>query len=68
VPPGSNTGSTLRLKGRGLLDRRSNVRGDQYVKLKVVLPDKVDPALKSFLESWTVGDSEDPRKAMEAFT
>src|SRR5204862_4320261 len=52
VPAGSNTGTSLRLKGRGLLDRKSQQRGDQYVKLKVVLPDKPDDKLKEFLESW----------------
>lgn len=68
VPEGSNTGTSLRLKGRGLLDRRSNQRGDQYVKLKVVLPDKPDAALKEFLEKWEAGRAYDPRKAMEPFT
>ena len=55
VPAGSNTGNSLRLKGRGLLDRKSGQRGDQYVKLKVVLPDKPDDKLKAFLESWEEG-------------
>ncbi len=68
VPAGSNTGSTLRLKGRGLLDRKSGQRGDQYVKLKVVLPDKPDDKLKAFLESWETGKAQDPRQAMEQFT
>ena len=68
VPPGSNTGTSLRLKGRGLLDRKSGQRGDQYVKLKVVLPDKPDPALKEFVEKWEAGRAYDPRKAMEQFT
>jgi DnaJ-class molecular chaperone len=68
VPTGSNTGTSLRLKGRGLLDRKSKQRGDQYVKLKVVLPDKPDPALKEFLEKWEAGRAYDPRKAMEQFT
>lgn len=68
VPAGSNTGTSLRLKGRGLLDRRSGQRGDQYVKLKVVLPDKPDDKLKAFLESWEAGRTQDPRKAMEPFT
>jgi DnaJ-class molecular chaperone len=68
VPAGSNTGTSLRLRGRGLLDRRSKVRGDQYVKLKVVLPDKADPALQEFLEKWEAGRTQDPRKAMEQFT
>jgi DnaJ-class molecular chaperone len=68
VPPGSNTGASLRLKGRGLLDRKSGQRGDQYVKLKVVLPDKPDDKLKGFLEAWEGGRAYDPRKAMEPFT
>ena len=68
VPAGSNTGTSLRLKGRGLLDRKSGQRGDQYVKLKVVLPDKPDDRLKEFLESWEAGRAQDPRAAMEQFT
>ncbi len=68
VPAGSNTGTSLRLKGRGLLDRRSGQRGDQYVKLKVVLPDPPDEKLKAFLETWQAERPYDPRKAMEPFT
>ncbi|TAJ84129.1 J domain-containing protein [Reyranella sp.] len=68
VPAGSNSGTSLRLKGRGLLDRRSGQRGDQYVKLKVVLPEQPDEKLKEFLESWDAGRAYDPRKEMEQFT
>ena len=68
VPAGSNTGTSLRLKGRGLLDRKSGQRGDQYVKLKVVLPEQPDEKLKEFLESWEAGRAYDPRKEMEQFT
>jgi hypothetical protein len=60
VPAGSNTGTSLRL-GPGLQLTRQVAR-DQYVKLKVVLPDKPDPALKG---SWRGGGPPDPRKAME---
>ncbi|MFZ5781400.1 MAG: DnaJ C-terminal domain-containing protein [Pseudomonadota bacterium] len=68
VPAGSNTGTSLRLKGRGLLDRKSGQRGDQYVKLKVVMPEQPDAALKEFLEKWEAGRGYDPRKGMEQFT
>ena len=61
VPPGSNTGSTLRLKGRGILDRKSGQRGDQYVTLKVVLPERPDPELQQFLERWSATHGYDPR-------
>lgn len=68
VPAGSNTGTSLRLKGRGLLDRRSGQRGDQYVKLKIVMPETPDAKLKEFLEGWEAGKAYDPRQAMEQFT
>jgi DnaJ-class molecular chaperone len=53
VPRDSNTGSTLRLKGKGIVDRSTGQRGDHYVRLKVVLPDRADPELTDFLEKWS---------------
>ncbi len=51
VPKNSNSGSVLRLKGKGIHAARSGA-GDQYVKLKVVLPETPDPALERFIASW----------------
>ncbi len=47
VPAGSNTGTKLRLKGKGLW-RSAKKRGDQYVTLQVVLPRKKDKDLEHF--------------------
>jgi DnaJ-class molecular chaperone len=58
VPKGANTGTTLRLKGRGVLDRKSKQRGDQYVKLKIVLPEGADPDLTRFVETWSRRDDD----------
>lgn len=52
VPKGANTGNTLRLKGKGVPRGKSGARGDQYVTLKVVLPDPADEALTRFVEGW----------------
>ena len=52
IPEGSNSGDRLRLKGRGIRDAKSKVRGDQYVELKVMLPDPPDPALTEMVEGW----------------
>src|SRR5690606_36785012 len=41
VPEHANTGRVLRLKGRGV-QRSDGSRGDQYVTLKVVLPEAED--------------------------
>jgi len=50
VPKGSNTGSVLRLKGRGLADPRSGKRGDLMARLVVTLPEETDPKLEAFAE------------------
>jgi DnaJ-class molecular chaperone len=52
VPAGSNTGSVLRLKGKGIPAHGSDPAGDLYVKLVVTLPDKPDATLQKFAESW----------------
>ncbi len=53
VPPNSNTGTILRLKGKGLPTAKpTTTRGDQYVTLKVVLPKKPDTALNDFVTEW----------------
>jgi DnaJ-class molecular chaperone len=61
VPPGSNSGTVLRLKGKGLPERGAVPAGDQYVKLRVVLPDPPDPELVRFLEGWSRGHAYDVR-------
>lgn len=52
IPRGSNSGTTLRLKARGVPRAKGGERGDQYVKLTVVLPEKLDTELTQFLERW----------------
>ena len=49
VPRGANTGTRLRLKGRGLSDARGH-RGDLFARLVVTLPEGGDPALEAFAE------------------
>lgn len=59
VPPNSNTGTVLRLKGKGI---GGTSPGDLYVRLVVTLPDKPDESLKAFLEGWQT--NYDPRARM----
>jgi len=55
IPPGSNTGTILRLKGKGLAVEGSQgkERGDQYVVLRVLLPKKPDDEFVEFVKSWS---------------
>ncbi|MCW5730811.1 MAG: J domain-containing protein [Alphaproteobacteria bacterium] len=52
VPKGSNTGTVLRLRGKGIPAHGERPEGDQYVRLKIVLPDKPDLALERFVRDW----------------
>jgi DnaJ-class molecular chaperone len=61
VPKGANTGSTLRLRGRGVADA-SGRRGDLLARLAVTLPDAVDPELASFAEAWRRERPYSPRR------
>lgn len=64
IPKNSNTGRKLRLRDKGILDRKSKVRGHQYVTLRVVLPNGDEPELDAFLKEWTPVHDENPRKEM----
>ena len=48
VPKWSNTGAVLRLKGKGVAGI-----GDEYVTLKVMLPDKPDAELETLISRWS---------------
>ncbi|GIX16900.1 MAG: molecular chaperone DnaJ [Rhodothalassiaceae bacterium] len=62
VPAGSSSGRTLRLKGKGIRTRTGT--GDQLVRLKIVLPERIDPELKTFMEEWRKRHAYDPRAKM----
>jgi DnaJ-class molecular chaperone len=65
IPKGSNTGKVLRLKGRGIA-KRGGGHGDEYVTLRVMLPDPPDAALEEFVRGWSAGQAHDPRQKMGA--
>jgi len=61
VPPGSNTGDTLRLRGKGVPASGGHPAGDQVVTLRVELPKGPDEKLKAFLKDWATDHAYDPR-------
>ena len=63
VPAGSNTGTRLRLRGKGA-PKADGGYGDEYVTLKIVLPEGGDKALADFLRDWAPQHPYDPRRAM----
>lgn len=62
APAGSNSGTSLRLRGKGIQPAGGAVAGDQFAKLIVVLPDKPDKALVDFIKEWSKDYDYDVRK------
>lgn len=64
IPKGANTGQTLRLRDKGIRNRKTGQRGHQLITLKVVLPAGEEPELAAFLETWQPKSPDLPRKEM----
>ncbi|MEH6630861.1 MAG: J domain-containing protein [Halopseudomonas aestusnigri] len=62
IPADSNTGTILRLKGKGIDDIKGHNRGDQLIRLQVTLPNETDKELRDFLRDWSKSKDYDPRK------
>ncbi len=52
VPEGTQTGSVFRLKGKGIPFLRGNGRGDQYVKVNIDVPKKLNEKQKAILKEF----------------
>ena len=52
VPAGSDSGTRLRLRGRGVAARGTKPAGDAYATLRVMVG-PADDALRTFVEGWT---------------
>jgi molecular chaperone DnaJ len=62
IPPGTNSGRTLRLKEKGVPSARNGSRGDQYVEIQVVVPQPTDERVRNLMKELETIAPEDPRK------
>ncbi len=62
IPPGTNSGKTLRLKEKGVPSARNGSRGDQYVEIQVVVPQPTDERVRNLMKELETIAPEDPRK------
>jgi molecular chaperone DnaJ len=62
IPPGTNSGKTLRLKEKGVPSARNGSRGDQYVEIQVVVPQPTDERVRNIMKELETVAHEDPRK------
>ena len=65
VPKAANTGTVLRLRGKGAA-RGDGSHGDQYVTLKIMLPERLDPEIEQFARQWQAGQDGNFRQHLEA--
>lgn len=64
VPKASNSGSRLRLKGKGVPGIGGKPAGDQYATLKIVLPEGENLELIKFVQEWRENNGYNPRHRM----
>ena len=62
VPPGTQGGSKMRLKGKGAPIAKKETHGDLYVHLQIALPSKVDAATEEAAETIDKAYGANPRK------
>jgi len=61
VPRAANSGTRMRLKGKGIAATKREPAGDQYVTLKVMLPKAPDAELEEFVKAWSAKKPYNPR-------
>jgi len=66
IPPGTNSGKTLRLKEKGVPSARNGARGDQYVEIQVVVPPPTDERVRNLMKELESVAPGDPRKDLFA--
>ncbi len=64
IPPGTQSGQTLRLRGRGVASLRGEARGDEFVEVRVVLPKVADERTKELLRELARLNPDDPRREL----
>ena len=64
VPPGSSSGTKLRLRGKGFPDLKTKQPGDQYAVIKIVVPGSIDDAAAEHLRSFDQAAPVSPRMGL----
>jgi molecular chaperone DnaJ len=65
IPAGTESGQKFRLRERGFPSLRNpNLRGDQFIEVKITLPRVISEETKEILRQFEKANAENPRKAM----
>ena len=62
IPPNTQSGQRLRLRGKGAPSLRASARGDLFVEVQIVPPKVADERSKEILRELARLNPEDPRR------
>lgn len=62
IPPETQNGTVFRLRGLGFPKHGNHIRGDQLVKIQVVVPQRLTERERALLKEFSALRKEDPRK------
>lgn len=64
IPPATNSGKVFRVRERGVLNSGSKLRGDQFVEVRIVVPEIPDEATKELMRRYSDLNPENPRERL----
>ncbi len=67
IPPGTQSGQILRLRGKGIHVGKSGTRGNQYVRIKVVVPKTMSEEMRRLMQEYSRLNPEAPRASLGSF-
>lgn len=67
IPEGTQTGTVFRLKGKGIPFLRGNGRGDQYVKVNIEVPRKLNEKQKAILREFAAASGDEIYEQRKGF-
>lgn len=68
IPRGVQNGTKLRLKGKGAPNPRTQLRGDQYVEIKIVMPEEISEETRRKIEELAKTAHYYPRRQLDSYT
>ncbi len=65
IPPGTSSGQVFRLRQKGVPHLKGSGRGDQYVTVKIVVPENLDERSQQLLRDFMRLNPMDPRRDLK---
>ena len=64
IPPGTQSGTSFRFKGKGFPSLKDKIRGDFFVTANVIIPEKMDSVSHDLVAEFERRNPIDPRKGL----